>query len=243
MRSARPGLRERVADVLRGAGGGDGHRDPVRGAGSPGGGPGPRSGREAPAGQRRGTALSFSSETARSSSRGQRAPQQVGEDVGVALAVEARALAPRPAGQAAAGHELREGLGVQRHVVHQRPVEVEHHARAFMPPARGRARDAADARQRRRHQQRGDGVEDDRRPLARPGLEDEQQAEHADAGGGAAQEAEDLGGAVGAVAELARDVDGRGQTAEQPLAPRAVRRGRRARRSALSEEDGARGAG
>ena len=148
---------------------------------------------------------SFSSETATQLLARQLAAQQVREDVGVALAVEARALGLVQRGQAAAGHELGKGLGVQRHVVHQRPVEVEHHGPRLHAARAGTARATRPTRvSAAATSSVSDGVEDDRAPLARAGLEDQQQAQHAHAGGGAAQEAEDLGGGIGAVAELAR---------------------------------------
>ena len=69
----------------------------------------------------------------------QRAAEQLREDVGVALAVEPR---PRPlveCGQPVAVGEGGEGPRVQRHVVHQRAVEVEHDAAHVASGQNGRS--------------------------------------------------------------------------------------------------------
>jgi len=58
---------------------------------------------------------------------GQRAPEKHREDVAVALAVELLAPARIEGGERVALHEHGKRLGVQRHVVEERPVEVEDH--------------------------------------------------------------------------------------------------------------------
>jgi hypothetical protein len=63
-------------------------------------------------------------------------PEDVGEDVAVALAVEPRAVRLRQGGQAVPVHEDRERLRVQRHVVHQRAVQVEDDAPRLQGPSR-----------------------------------------------------------------------------------------------------------